>query len=749
MESRVWRVGLAAAAVTTGLTGLGAVPPVSAAPSGGLFERVATYPVFHNRPVGTPAEQPAVAEISAVSGDGKTLVYTDAVAGRVGFLDITDPAKPQGRGTFPLGKGEEPTAVAVTGGYALVVVNTSPDHKRPSGRLDVVRLTDRVRVRSMPLGGQPDCIALSKDGRYGTIAIENQRNEDASGGGLPQAPGGFLQVLDLPGPSPQSWKLRKVPFNGPAGAALPVFAQAGIESPQDPEPEYANINEANKAAVTLQENNGVAIVDLPTGKVERVFSAGRTTVRGVDTSKDGSIGLTGTLKDVPREPDAVAWIGRDTLATANEGDWKGGSRGWTVFDSKGKVLWDAGNSFERLAVRHGHHNEERAGKKGSEPEGLTVATYQGRPYAFVGSERGNFVGVYDVSNPKAPKFTQFLPTNAGPEGLLAVPSRNLFVVSSEEDQPKAGLRAGVQVFRIGRPNVPGLVSSKAIGWGAMSGLSPVPGDRHGLYAVSDSVYSPAKIYRIDTRRRPAVITDALTVTRSGKPASYDAEGVAARLKGGGFWLASEGDPAERRQNLLVRVDQQGAVKQEVPLPTDVAARMGKQGLEGVTVTGSGSREQVWVALQRPLTGDPENVVRIGRYSVADSQWSWFGYQLEQSADADNWNGVSELSTLGQGLAVVERDKGAGVGAAHKKVFSIPLPSGTPTAGELPLLRKSLAHDLLPDLRGFGGWVQEKVEGLAVAGDGLVWVVTDNDGLKDATGETVFYSPGPASRLFGR
>ncbi|REE97074.1 esterase-like activity of phytase family protein [Thermomonospora umbrina] len=750
MKSRARRTGLAAAAITTGLTGLVAVHPASAAPGGpgAHFERVATYPVYQNRPVGAPAAESTVAEISTVSADGRTLVYTDAVGGRIGFLDISDPARPQGRGTFSLGADEEPTSVTVVGPYALVVVDTSKSFTAPSGRLDVLRVADRTKVRSIDLGGQPDAIALSGDGRYGAIVIENQRDEEAAGGALPQTPGGFLQILDLGGKAPQAWALRKVAFTGPAGAALPEFLSAGLDTPQDPEPEYVAVNDTGKAAVTLQENNGVAIVDLATGKVERVFSAGRVTVTGVDTQKDGAIDLTGTVKDAPREPDAIAWIDAHTLATANEGDWKGGSRGWTVFNDTGKVLWDAGNTFEHLAVRYGHHNDGRAGKKGAEPEGLSVATYQGRRYAFVGSERANFVGVYDVSRPTAPKFVQFLPTNAGPEGLLPVPSRGLFVVSSEEDNAGAGLRAGVQIFRLGKPTVPGLAASKPMGWGALSGLSPVPGDRHGLYAVSDSVYNPAQIYRIDTRRTPASITGAITVTKGGAPVAYDAEGIIARPKGG-FWLASEGDPAEKRQNLLVRLDSKGAVKKEIPLPADIAARVGKQGFEGVAVTGGGSREQVWVAFQRPLTGDPENVVRVGRHSVADGTWTWYGYPLEPSVSADNWNGLSELIVAGDGLAVVERDKASGPLAAHKKIYSVALPKGSPAPGTLPVLRKKVVRDLLPDLRGLGGWVQEKVEGLAIAGDGRVWVVTDNDGVKDATGETVFFSPGTAGRLFGR
>ncbi|MEU5877029.1 esterase-like activity of phytase family protein [Spirillospora sp. NPDC047279] len=771
MRKRVPGVRPAVAASAAVILAAGVFPAAGQAATGTTrggaaagFERLATYPVFQNLPAGTPADSQTVAEISAVSEDGRTLIYTDAPGKRVGFLDISDPKRPKGLGSLgleQLGDAEdEPTSVAVVGPYVLVVVNTSRSYTEPSGRLDVIRIADRRRVRSLDLGGQPDSVAVSKDARYAAIAIENERDEEATPpggdeGDLPQAPAGFLQILDLGGPV-AAWGVRKVPFTAADGSALPAVTAAGLAEPTDPEPEYVSVNDANKVAVTLQENNGVAVVDLRTGRLDRVFSAGTVTVRGIDTVEDGTISLDGGIEDVPREPDAVAWVDRHTLATANEGDWKGGTRGWTVFDDRGRVVWDAGNGFERLAVRYGHHNEDRAANKGSEPEGIAVATYGGRRYAFVGSERANFVAVYDVSRPDRPAFVQFLPTNAGPEGLLPVPSRGLFVVSSEEDDAGTGVRAGVQVFRLGRPSVPGLVSAdrdgKPIGWGALSGLSPVPSSRHGLYAVTDSAYEPTRVLTIDTRQSPARITRGLTITRGGRPAAYDAEGVAARPSGG-FWLASEGDPKAGndliKQNLLVKVDRNGSVLQEVPLPADVAGRLGSQGLEGIAVTGGGRDEQVWVTLQRPLAGDPADVVRLGRLDVATGRWAWFGYGLEPSASAANWNGLSELVVAAPGrLAVVERDKASGTAARHKKIYTVDVPRTAPRPGELPVLRKRQARDLLPDLKGFGGWTQEKVEGLAVTGDGRVWVVTDNDAVNDATGETIFYSPGTSRGLLG-
>lgn len=732
-----WTAGaLAGAALIAGLA-----PAAQAGGAKPLFERAATYPVFQNLPKGVDPADETVAEISAVTEDGRTLIYTDAPGERVGFLDLSKPGSPKGLGTLDV-KGGQPTSVAVVGAYALIVVDTSTSFTAPSGRVDVVRVADRKIVRSVELGGQPDSIAVR--GGYAAIAIENQRDEDATPpggkkGDLPQAPAGFLQILDVKAKDPASWKLRKVAFTKDDGSALPIFAASGIAAPTDPEPEFVTINGRGRVAVTLQENNGVAIVDLASGRIEDVWSAGKVTVSGVDTVEEGVISPTGTITDVPREPDAISWIDDNTLATANEGDWKGGSRGWTVFDARGKVLWDAGNSFERLAIKYGHHNEDRAANKGTEPEGLTVATFQGKRYAFVGSERSNFVAVYDVSRPAKPVFVQFLATNAGPEGLLAVPSRGLFIVSSENDDASVGVRAGVQVFKIGKPRTLGLVSDTAkdgtpIGWGAISGLSAKPWSLNGLYAISDNAYSPTRIFTIDTWTTPARITAALTVTKGGSPASYDAEGIAAR-PAGGFWIAHEG--AKGPENLLVRVSAKGEVVEEIPLPADVSSRAGSQGLEGVTVSGTGKSETVWVTLQRPLTGDPENVVRIGRYVPATGSWSWFGYPIAPSASAANWNGLSEITLHNGKLILVERDKASGTLAAHKKLYSVPVPKAASTG--LPILKKTLVRDLLPDLASLNGWVQEKVEGFAVTTTGRPWIATDNDAVQNATGETVFLS----------
>ncbi|MCG8427497.1 MAG: hypothetical protein MI754_09100, partial [Chromatiales bacterium] len=55
----------------------------------------------------------------------------------------------------------------------------------------------------------------------------------------------------------------------------------------------------------------------------------------------------------------------------------------------------------------------------------------------------------------------------------------------------------------------------------------------------------------------------------------------------------------------------------------------------------------------------------------------------------------------------------------------------------PVLNKALVRDLLPDLSNGTAWVPDKPEGMALGQDGKLYIVTDNDGLDDALGETRF------------
>lgn len=748
-----------AAAVATAAVALAGVAALPAGADTGAqhFNRVATFPAYLNTDVSTET----VAEISTVTADGATVIYTDAAGGGLGFVDITDPGNPQPAGYLPLGDPSaethvEPTSVYATQEYLLAVVDTSESFSGPSGRLVVFDITnpapvaDWTPLKVVELGGQPDSVAVSDDGETVVIAIENQRDEDlAPAGGdegdLPQPPAGYLAVVDLHRAA-AAWRARAIDLTG----------LTGLDTPEDPEPEYVSISPDNRhVAVTLQENNGVAIVDLRTTKVRNHFSAGLATVTDIDTVEDGTLDFTGTITDVPREPDSIGWIGDRYVATANEGDWKGGTRGWTIFDAtNGQIVFDSGNAFDHLTAALGQYPEDRSENKGSEPEGLATAVFGGVPYVFVASERANILAVYDVTDPAQPILTQTLPSTAGPEGVLSIPSRDLLVVSAEEDSADDLIRAAVQVYQrsSAAPAFPTLVSAYVdgtpIGWGALSALSADPANADRLYTAWDSYYSPSTILTIDTSTTPATIVGTLPVIKEGTPAAHDVEGLWAKPDGG-FWLGVEGATGDA--NLLVEVDTTGTVLREVHLPAAVTDALGKQGIEGVTGYGTGDAQVLYFVLQRHIAGlDPDDTARIGRYEVATGDFGWFGYPLETTSTDGDWIGLSEVTAVDENtLAVIERDKLGGPDAVLKAIYTVDIPAVLAASDEdLPVAQKSLAHDVLPDLAALHGWVQEKLEGLTIGGDGHVYVVVDNDGVEDANGENVFLDLGPATSIVG-
>lgn len=709
------------------------------------FERIATFYVCENTSCDTDVVEETVAEITAVTDDGNTLIYTDSPLELIGFVDITNAKAPAGLGTAEV--GGEPTSVAVAGNYALVGVNTSESFVNPSGHLAVFDIPNCIAsmggcgpIAIIDLGGQPDSVAVSPDGRYAAVAIENERDEDITvdgiEGGLPQLPAGYLAVVPLKG-APNNWQSHRV-----------NLTELAEYAPEDPEPEYVDINRFNVAAVTLQENNHVVLVYLPTRKVISDFSAGNVALKNIDTVENSLIEFNSDI-DVPREPDAISWVGDWRLGTANEGDLFGGSRNFTIFNWRGRVLFDAGNSYEYLAKRHGHFPEARADSKGSEPEAITEGRYGGQRYLFVGSERGNFVGVYKMRRAK-PEFLQVLPTGIGPEGLLAIPKRGLFIVSTEDDD-EWRTQINIFAFKKGQASYPqvisgnqktGPVAGKApIPWGALSGLDAHPYKKNVLYAVPDSYYAQSRIYRMNVKKTPAVITDQLMLMKDGDTVDYDLEGIALR-RGGSYWLVSEGrqtNPEPRDRNRLIKVAADGTVLEEVRLPASVEALQIRFGFEGVAVTGSGNSETVYVAFQREWMDDPDGLVRIGEYKPATGQWRFFYYPLDDvESPAGGWVGLSELTSLGNGrFAVIERDNQGGPDARVKRIYVFSIAGLTPQAqgGMFPVVTKYLVQDFLPELQSFNGWVLDKPEGLTVAADGEVYIVTDNDGVDDSGGET--------------
>lgn len=738
-----------------------AVPSVAASVSDTtqFFNRVATFAVCEQLGSSCETREETAAEIVAASTDGMTLIYTNSPKDEVGFVDITDPSAPVALGALAM--GGEPTSITVRGEHALIAVNTSPSFTAPDGKLVVVDIATRQVVHEIALGGQPDSIAISKDGKYVAVVIENERDEDAGDGRPAQLPGGKLVIVDSVG-APSTWKTRDV-----------ALTNLAMLYPTDPEPEYVSINDNNVAVVTLQENNHIVLVDLATGKVTRDFTAGQVSLTQIDLTDErpNQVNLTESLSNRLREPDGVTWVSTSQFVTANEGDLDGGSRGFTLFNTDGSVAYDAGNTMEHLMARIGHTNDKRSDAKGNEPENVAAGRFDRTDYLFVASERSSVLAVYDLSSANQPTLKQVLPSAQAPEGVLTIPSRNLVITASEETDPVVGkpsIFAALNIYQYQKaaPKYPTLESvnrtdGTPIPWSALSGLAAAPTGSL-LYAIDDAFFKGNRIFEIDTSFTPAKLQREIRITdpngliaalatslpdtaststfddadlpalvnTADQSVNIDPEGIAiaSATYGGGFWIASEG-ALGKSANLIFKVSATGVIENIIQLPADVNAKQTSNGFEGIAEADG----KLVVAFQLPWTGDMANHARIGVYDLTTQTWSFMFYPLDVVTSANGgWVGLSEIMALGNNrFAVIERDNQAGPDATIKKIYRIDL------TGKVDgnVLSKTLVRDVLPDLRATRGHVLEKIEGLARLADGNVYLVNDNDGLDKGNGET--------------
>ncbi len=706
--------------------------PAAAEP---VFNRIASFAVADNLPEGDARKEATSAEIITATEDGNTLIYSDSPGKRIGLIDITDAKTPKPAGI--VGFDGEPTSVAVAGGKALVAVNTSESFTKPSGFLATVDVASKRIEATCDLGGQPDSVAVNKDRTLAAIAIENERDEEVNDGKIPQMPAGDLVILSLNDGVADCATIKHVTLTGLAEVAG-----------DDPEPEFVSFNGKDEIALTLQENNHIVIIDAKSATVKTHFSAGSVDLKDIDTKRDGAIAFKDEQPGRKREPDAVKWLDDNRIVVANEGDYKGGSRGFTVFDTSGKVLFESGASFEHVIASIGHYPEKRSSAKGVEPEGLEAAKFGNDNLFFVLAERASVVGVYKDTGAE-PELLQLLPSGISPEGAVAIPSRNLLATANEVDLGEdGGARSHVMLYERGEgvAAYPQIRSADKdglpVGFGALSGLAAVADKPGFLRAVNDSVYaSQPTIFTIDATQKPALITEALRITRDGAPAQkLDIEGIANDGEGG-FWLVSEGNSDKLYSHALLKVNKKGEIKKEIALPEALRAGETRFGFEGVTVVGEGDDQVLWMAVQREWKDDQKGFVKLVSYKPSSEEWGAVRYPLEK-ADG-GWVGLSEISVHGDYAYIIERDNLIGQAAKLKKLYRVALAELKPAelGGELPVVKKEEVRDLIPDLKALNGYVVDKVEGFTVDAAGNGYVVTDNDGVDDSSGETLFFSIG--------
>ncbi|MBS5134002.1 MAG: S-layer homology domain-containing protein [Oscillospiraceae bacterium] len=104
-------------------------------------------------------------------------------------------------------------------------------------------------------------------------------------------------------------------------------------------------------------------------------------------------------------------------------DYLFGGRTFTIYEVRADGITEvftSGDDFEALTAQYlpDYYNcsndnavlDDRSGKKGSEAESVTVGTVDGRTYAFVALERTGGLMVYDVTEPTAAQYVNYINT---------------------------------------------------------------------------------------------------------------------------------------------------------------------------------------------------------------------------------------------------------------------------------------------------------------------------------------------------
>ena len=102
-----------------------------------------------------------------------------------------------------------------------------------------------------------------------------------------------------------------------------------------------------------------------------------------------------------------------------------GARSFSIWNgTSGALVFDSGDQLEQITAQldadyfNGDglapNKDSRSDNKGPEPEAVTVGEINGRSYAFVGLERISSLVVFDVTDPQAPVFVDYVTNRLSP-----------------------------------------------------------------------------------------------------------------------------------------------------------------------------------------------------------------------------------------------------------------------------------------------------------------------------------------------
>ena len=394
-------------------------------------------------------------EIVNVQASSMRVILTNSAEGLVDILKL-DPAGKLSRidrQTLVEKDAGEITSAAFHPSENLYAVCVRSSDGMAAGEVQLRSAADGKVLAKVPVGIWPDSLAFSPKGDFLVVANEGEAYvKDGSGY---RSGEGSISVIDLrPGVDKAVHHKVSLPdlanVPGTVQAAHKRLLEREIDGEEEKvpfgtsaehiEPEYVAFSkDGKKAFVSLQENNAIAVVDVASAKLLKVFGAG-TSEHAADLKEDGEYKPEATLLAL-REPDGISVTADGRyLVTADEGDTDpkasktkgglptGGSRSVSVFDAQsGELVGDTGSQLDDMAAQAGIYPDDRSPNKGSEPEGVVAFEAFGKPLVVAALERANGLALIDLSEPKQPKVVQVLPAGEGaadgdlaPEGLAHV-----------------------------------------------------------------------------------------------------------------------------------------------------------------------------------------------------------------------------------------------------------------------------------------------------------------------------------------
>lgn len=276
------------------------------------------------------------AEISAYDPDNKKLFIVNAESNAVYAYDISDLSNPVGPAVISLEGNGAPNSIAVNKGLLAVAVEGNV--KQEPGRIQVYDARSLTLMNTYTVGSLPDMVTFSPNGKFIVCANEGEPSADYL-----NDPKGSVSIIKIA--TGEVYNLEFDAFNSEQAAlelqGYRVFGP-GADLAMDTEPEYVAISDNSQTAwVTLQENNGIAKINLNTAHIEAIFPLGfkdhSDPYNALDPSnEDGKKELNSWPVKGIFHPDGIVYVkigGSDFLVTANEGD----ARDYDAFSEEARV----------------------------------------------------------------------------------------------------------------------------------------------------------------------------------------------------------------------------------------------------------------------------------------------------------------------------------------------------------------------------------------------------------------------------